>query len=206
MGSVVRMGTSASHQAGDISPEMMEARVKEVAGHTGMGEDMIKEHYSRWIKQHPDGKMDKHSFKEMIGAGFPGFSGEQKKKMVKNVFRIYDTNQDGYIDFEEFMVVFCVLSGGQPEEVLGKIFRMFDINGDGKISQSEMEKLVGDMKGVIQFPGNKKMTPKQITEALFEEMDKDHDGTVEEAEFVDAVLGHQKTSTAITLNIINIIG
>ena len=41
--------------------------------------------------------------------------------------------QDGYIDFEEFMVVFCVLSGGEPKDVLGKIFRMFDVNGDGEM-------------------------------------------------------------------------
>ena len=32
-------------------------------------------------------------------------------KMEKHVFRIYDMNHDGYIDFIEFMVVFHVLSG-----------------------------------------------------------------------------------------------
>ena len=31
--------------------------------------------------------------------------------MEKHVFRIYDMNHDGYIDFIEFMVVFHVLSG-----------------------------------------------------------------------------------------------
>ena len=44
----------------------------------------------------------------------------------------YMNFQDGCIDFEEFMVVFCVLDGGQPREVLAKIFRMFDVNGDGQ--------------------------------------------------------------------------
>ena len=32
-------------------------------------------------------------------------------KMEKHVFRVYDTNKDGYIDFVEFMVVFHILSG-----------------------------------------------------------------------------------------------
>ena len=31
--------------------------------------------------------------------------------MEKHIFRIYDTNKDGHIDFIEFMVVFHVLSG-----------------------------------------------------------------------------------------------
>jgi len=199
------MGNSESNPTGEVNKELMDARVKEISKTSGMDEALIQQHYVQWIGQHPDGRMDKKSFKDMIGTGFPGFSGEQRKRMEENVFRIYDTNQDGYIDFEEFMVVFCVLSGGEPQDVLGKIFRMFDANGDGKISHKEMEKLVKDMKGVIQLP-DKKMTPKQVVEALFEEMDKDHDGTVEEAEFIEAVLGHQKTSTSIALNIINIIG
>ena len=33
--------------------------------------------------------------------------------MEKHIFRIYDTNNDGHIDFIEFMVVFHVLSGKQ---------------------------------------------------------------------------------------------
>ncbi len=32
-------------------------------------------------------------------------------KMEKHVFRVYDTNGDGVIDFVEFMVVFHILSG-----------------------------------------------------------------------------------------------
>ena len=32
-------------------------------------------------------------------------------KVEKHVFRVYDTNGDGYIDFIEFMVLFHILSG-----------------------------------------------------------------------------------------------
>ena len=32
-------------------------------------------------------------------------------KVEKHVFRVYDTNDDGYIDFIEFMVLFHILSG-----------------------------------------------------------------------------------------------
>ena len=43
--------------------------------------------------------------------------------MEKHVFRIYDSNNDGYIDFQEFMVIFYCMADGTPEEVLEKIFR-----------------------------------------------------------------------------------
>ena len=32
-------------------------------------------------------------------------------KVEKHVFRVYDTNGDGFIDFIEFMVLFHILSG-----------------------------------------------------------------------------------------------
>ena len=32
-------------------------------------------------------------------------------KVEKHVFRVYDTNNDGFIDFIEFMVLFHILSG-----------------------------------------------------------------------------------------------
>ena len=61
------------------------------------------------------------------------------------MFRVYDANDDGYVDFVEFMVripswkrkywifsyiqmIFYIMSDGSPEEVLAKIFRVFDVN------------------------------------------------------------------------------
>ena len=98
--------------------------------------------------------------------------------MEKHVFRVYDTNNDGFIDFVEFMVcwekipnssltfkvVYYVMADGSPEEVLLKIFRIFDINrwplqlnhnyhfyfSDGFISKKEMSRLIKDMYGMIR--------------------------------------------------------
>ena len=37
----------------------------------------------------------------MMDAALPG---KESKKMVPHIFRVYDENQNGYIDFVEFMV------------------------------------------------------------------------------------------------------
>ena len=75
-------------------------------------------------------------------------------KVEKHVFRVYDTNGDGFIDFVEFMVLFHILSEGSPNEVLSKIFRVFDVNSDGSITQKEMQRLVTDLFGLIQIQHN----------------------------------------------------
>ena len=65
-------------------------------------------------------------------------------------FRIYDANNDGYVDFVEFMVVYTIMSDGSVEEVLTKLFRLFDVNSDGVISKKEMARLVKDMYGLLK--------------------------------------------------------
>ena len=50
-------------------------------------------------------------------------------KMEKNVFRLYDTNNDGGIDFTEFMTTFLIMADGEPKKVLTKIFRVLDSDG-----------------------------------------------------------------------------
>merc|ERR1719150_313093 len=76
--------------------------------------------------------------------------GKDAGKMEKHVFRIYDANDDGYIDFTEFMLIYFIMNEGTPEEVLGKIFRVFDVNGDGSITMKEMTKLIKDMYGMLK--------------------------------------------------------
>ena len=51
---------------------------------------------------------------------------------------MYDTNEDGYIDFREFMIVLYTFSNGTPEENLNQMFRVFDINSDGSVSLKEL--------------------------------------------------------------------
>ena len=63
---------------------------------------------------------------------------------------MYDENNDGVVDFTEFMVMYYIMADGSPEEVLIKIFRIFDVNSDGVISTHEMRKLITDMYGMLK--------------------------------------------------------
>merc|ERR1711973_348040 len=91
--------------------------------------------------------MKPKEFREMVEKTMPK---SDASKMEKHVFRIYDSNNDGYIDFVEFMLIFHIMSDGTPEEVLEKIFRVFDVNSDGTINKKEMQRLIKDMYGLIK--------------------------------------------------------
>ena len=103
---------------------------------------------------------------------FQALPKKDSSKLEKHVFRIYDTNGDGYIDFVEFMVVFYCLSEGSPEEVLQKLFRVFDVNSDGSISIKEMQRLVKDLYGLIKHTDPNQASKELIANTAFSEMDQ----------------------------------
>ena len=46
-------------------------------------------------------------------------------KLESHIFRMYDTNGDGHIDFREFMIVLYIMSNGTPEENLKQVTKNF---------------------------------------------------------------------------------
>ena len=78
----------------------------------------------------------------MLQEGNPG---RKSSRMSKHIWRMYDTNRDGSIDFKEFMMVLYVMSNVSSEENLKQIFRVFDINNDGRIDLDEMKRIVKDL-------------------------------------------------------------
>ena len=74
----------------------------------GTSESLFKTHLSR------------KDFKKFIKIALPKINAE---KMEDNLFRMYDTNMDGVISMEEFLIVYHIFSEGTPEENLTKEIR-----------------------------------------------------------------------------------
>ena len=182
-------------------PVLRPEDVAALAKSSGLDETQVKQSFDAFVQEHPDGKMKPKDFREMMAKALPK---KDAGKMEKHVFRIYDTNNDGYIDFTEFMLIFFIMSDGKPAEVLTSIFRMFDVNSDGTITQKEMTKLIKDMYGLLKEDDPSLAARDLVAKSAFAEMDADQDGKVTSAEFIAACLGQGEFSNLLALKVIDI--
>merc|ERR1712223_180353 len=166
-----------------------------------MDKAAVERQYQNFLKKHPDGQISRKSFHAMMTECYPGTDTE---KLERHIFRMYDTNKDGHIDFREFMIVLYIMSNGTPEENLKQIFRVFDINNDGTITLKELQRIVKDLFLLISEANADKASQEVLVKKAFPEMDENHDGAVTQSEFIEACMAQKKFSTMLTLKIIDV--
>jgi len=182
-------------------PVLREEDIEVLAKSSGLERAQVKDAFDGFVAEHPNGRMKPKDFREMMSQALPK---KDASKMEKHVFRVYDTNNDGYIDFVEFMVIFYIMSDGAPEEVLGKIFRVFDVNSDGTITKKELTRLIKDMYGLLKTEDPNIAAKDLIAKSAFAEMDTDEDGKVTTEEFITACLNQEEFSKMLTIKVLDI--
>ena len=130
---------------------------------------------------------------------FPSGNAEQ---FCDHVFRTFDTDKNGFIDFREFLLAIDVTSAGTPEEKLKWAFRMYDVNGNGFIDQKEMTKIIQaiyDMLGAGAVkPTN---TADERAKNIFNRMDENNDGHLTEEGFLKGCLQDAELSKMLAPNV-----
>jgi len=170
--------------------------------HTGYTEDAIHEWYKGFYSDCPSGKLSSSAFISSYQKFFPGGNATE---FCKHIFRTFDRDGNGYIDFKEFLLAIYITSGGSAEEKLDWAFTMYDVDGNGHIDLNEMTLIVRSIFKMIgpdqAVPLAKGDTAENRAEDIFRRMDLNSDGKIEREEFVKVCSQDQNLVELLTPNL-----
>ena len=160
---------------------------------TGYDESTIKQSHKIFIKECPNGRLTPDKFIDLYKQFVLRGNAEQ---YCEHVFRTFDTDQNGCIDFEEFLLAMYVTSAGSAEEKLKWAFRMHDVDGNGVIDPDEMSKVVEAIYGMWCEDSTEPTTisAKERAMKIFRRMDENEDGHLTEEEFLQGCLEDDELS------------
>jgi Ca2+-binding EF-hand superfamily protein len=168
-----------------LKPEMV-AELKEM---TQFSEKELQESYRRFLKNCPDGMLTVDRFKKLYGKvstdGDASIFAEQ-------VFRTFDSNGDGKVDFREMICALYIITHQSVESAqkLRWAFSMYDIDGNGYIEREEVLEIMRafyKMMGSDIIRAEEEETPEKKAEDIFRQLDGNMDGKISLSEFIEGV-------------------
>ena len=151
---------------------------------TNFNKHELQRWYSKFMKDYPDGQLDKEQFREMYEKVYNKCG--NINQIAEHIFRTFDKNNDGHICFKELMSSLSVTSRGTVKEKLEWTFNIYDIDGSGSITMEEIMQIIKCMQDVSSTIEGDGIHNDEIAD-IFKSMDINSDGHLTVDEFIDGV-------------------
>ncbi|XP_020782183.1 guanylyl cyclase-activating protein 1 [Boleophthalmus pectinirostris] len=136
--------------------------------------------YKKFMTECPSGQLTLHEFKQFFG--LKGLDSEANA-YIEQMFRTFDMNKDGYIDFMEYVAALSLVMRGKMEHKLRWYFKLYDVDGNGCIDRHELLNIIKAIRA-INGNENQECTAEEFTNKVFDRIDINGDGELSLEEFV----------------------
>ncbi|XP_024263109.1 guanylyl cyclase-activating protein 2-like [Oncorhynchus tshawytscha] len=107
---------------------------------------------------------------------------------MDNVFRLFDATHDITLDFMGYVAAVHLVLRGKLEDRPRSSFKFYDRDGNGHLDKKELKQVIKIIYNIKRH-GNpsetENLTPDQITERIFDLVDKNKDSQISLEEFLD---------------------
>ncbi|NXG70299.1 GUC1A protein, partial [Baryphthengus martii] len=136
--------------------------------------------YKKFMMECPSGQLTEHEFKQFFE--LRGLDPETNE-YVEQMFRTFDMNKDGYIDFMEYVAALSLILRGELEQKLRWYFKLYDVDGNGCIDRHELLNIIKAIRAING--GDHETSAEEFTNRVFNKIDVNGDGELSLDEFVE---------------------
>ena len=104
------------------------------------------------------------------------------------IFGAFDIDDNGTINFKEFMISYAMTSRGDPHEKLEYAFDLYDVDETGTLDRSELRNVIVGMLDMLGAEKRGIGHAEDLANNCLEKLDDSSDGTITKEEFVEGLL------------------
>uniref|UniRef100_A0A672LQH7 Visinin-like n=1 Tax=Sinocyclocheilus grahami TaxID=75366 RepID=A0A672LQH7_SINGR len=162
------------------SSAMSKEILEDLKLNTRFSENELSQWYENFQKQCPSGRISPDEFKKIYERFFPD---SDAAAYAQHVFRSFDTNDDGTLDFKEYIIALHMTSTGKTERKLEWAFSLFDVDKNGYITKSEVAEICQSIFKLIpkeeqeNLPADEN-TPEKRADKLWSFFNKKDNGNI----------------------------
>ena len=109
---------------------------------TGFTPEVVRKEHDKFFDIADDGRLKKPYLEELLGDYIPPGKYKRVKYLTNCIFSAIDTNNDGYIDFLEYLMSIKFFQTESPIEKADFMFRIIDKNGDNLVTKKEIARVL----------------------------------------------------------------
>jgi len=158
------------------------SQISDMRSMTHLSQEDIMTFHKEFLKEYPKGKLTKEDMKKLYKKTYPSGTPDDA---VNELFRVYDCDNSGNIDFREFLAGLGVMAKGDEEGKLRLALEMYDADRSGWISNAELHALVQAIYKATAYGKYDAKVANTVGEVMFEQLDKNKDNKISLQEFVN---------------------
>ncbi|XP_068172026.1 guanylyl cyclase-activating protein 1 [Antennarius striatus] len=149
--------------------------------------------YRKFMTECPSGLLTFYEFKQFFG--LKNLS-DTSDAYVKTMFTTFDMNDDGFIDFMEYVAALSLVLRGGVQQKLRWYFKLYDVDGSGCIDREELLQIIKSIRAINGFPCE--MSAEEFANMVFDKIDINGDGELSYEEFMEGIQNDEMLLKTLT--------